>query len=378
MDKNFVVASKEGSSYSDDAEPTHCNMCKWDLVVPYIEGRKMDRVCRYKQLKRGVYLVEVWDTYHPLRPGRYGNQRSVLRARYQLKVFKNGPIKNLKPIGRCEQYYWKGGLRHLKVFSEDGTTLKDVTLDSKGRLKTYTDSTRGEFNQRIVSYSYDEDKRILRRWRGRYEDWRAEGGGWNIPNECIVRRNENGMPLLDNGDFTETAYSGTKASPYKTRDIKYVAGRKHGVERTYNKFGRVILEEFFHHGTELPRWMAIKPEDVTVNEILDEGNAEVRRAILELQGYEVFLARCEAAGQLRVVDQDPDDKVGTLIHIDLPKLVGAARSSDTNRVSLLRVKDGTLPKHYVLRVPPHMKTARQANAWTWGLKENQYTPAIER
>jgi len=78
MNKNFIVADKEGPSYSDDAELTHYNLCKWDLV-PCMEGRKMNRVCRYKQLTKGVYLVEVWDTYYPVSKGVYGNQPTTRR-----------------------------------------------------------------------------------------------------------------------------------------------------------------------------------------------------------------------------------------------------------------------------------------------------------
>lgn len=33
-------------------------------------------------------------------------------------------------------------------------------------------------------------------------------------------------------------------------------------------------------------------------------------------------------------------------------------------------------KHYYLRVPPNMKTARQAVAWTYGLEEHEYNPEV--
>jgi hypothetical protein len=38
--------------------------------------------------------------------------------------------------------------------------------------------------------------------------------------------------------------------------------------------------------------------------------------------------------------------------------------------------DGTL-KHYILRVPPAMRTAREAVAWTFGFDEHEYEPLIE-
>lgn len=38
--------------------------------------------------------------------------------------------------------------------------------------------------------------------------------------------------------------------------------------------------------------------------------------------------------------------------------------------------DGSM-KDYFLRVPPTVKTAREACAWTFGKSENDYAPMIE-
>ena len=40
-----------------------------------------------------------------------------------------------------------------------------------------------------------------------------------------------------------------------------------------------------------------------------------------------------------------------------------------------RETDGSY-KHYFLRVPPNVTTARQAVAWTYGLTAEQYLPLI--
>jgi hypothetical protein len=34
-------------------------------------------------------------------------------------------------------------------------------------------------------------------------------------------------------------------------------------------------------------------------------------------------------------------------------------------------------KHYMLRVPPSMRTAREARAWTFGMTTDEFTPLVE-
>nr|MDO8110691.1 hypothetical protein [Candidatus Sigynarchaeota archaeon] len=40
----------------------------------------------------------------------------------------------------------------------------------------------------------------------------------------------------------------------------------------------------------------------------------------------------------------------------------------------MKVKDSTSGKYYVLRVPPEMRTCREAIAWTFGLSVIEYEP----
>ena len=35
------------------------------------------------------------------------------------------------------------------------------------------------------------------------------------------------------------------------------------------------------------------------------------------------------------------------------------------------------PRHYYLRVPPTVRTAREAVAWTFGMEGDEYAPAVE-
>lgn len=46
-------------------------------------------------------------------------------------------------------------------------------------------------------------------------------------------------------------------------------------------------------------------------------------------------------------------------------------------MQLVKVKDSTTGDSYLLRVPPHMKTCKQAVAWTFSLEEIEYNPVKE-
>ena len=67
-----------------------------------------------------------------------------------------------------------------------------------------------------------------------------------------------------------------------------------------------------------------------------------------------------------ILDKDEDAQIGELLSVDLP---------DIDREKFSRVTCGTGRK-FALPVPPEMKTARQANAWTWVLKPNEYRPEV--
>jgi hypothetical protein len=333
---------------------------------------------RYMALGKNRFLCEEWATYEPKTRGKFGRQRSVLRARYEVIRIRDKGRKSYSYLhdGNMESYYWSGRV-YKRAKHEDDRMIYCATFDADGRLSELEDTTRGEFDRRLVRIADEGDERIIKEWRGRYRHV-TRANRWNAGWTETVRATEDGTPLLDNANFLECERSNEGKL---IREVRFVGGRKHGIEKHYNKSGRCIQEEYFHHGIDIPGWVFRSPESVTIAEILEENNAEVRRAMLELQGFEVFLSRAEAAGMVEVVDQDPDDKVGTLLRIELEDIEKGGRFTDSadDRVAmLLKVKDGTLPKSYVLRVPPNMKTARQANAWTWGLKESEYAPAIER
>ena len=106
-------------------------------------------------------------------------------------------------------------------------------------------------------------------------------------------------------------------------------------------------------------WATTKP---TPAEALKWPNLEQRRIACEMIGWSTILRELKTV----LIDKDNDPEIGTLISVTIP---------DIGREKFLRVKCGT-GRGFVIPVPPEMQTARQANAWTWGLEPEEYKPEV--
>jgi hypothetical protein len=91
---------------------------------------------------------------------------------------------------------------------------------------------------------------------------------------------------------------------------------------------------------------------------LTHPNVEERRAAAEILGWEKVLSALKP----KIIDQDKDPEIGTLLEVDLP---------DSKGSKFLKVLCGT-GRTFVLPVPNEMKTALQANAWTYNLEPGQF------
>jgi hypothetical protein len=109
-------------------------------------------------------------------------------------------------------------------------------------------------------------------------------------------------------------------------------------------------------------------------QISREANVEVRRTMIERYGLERYLRAADAT-KLDEVHEPP-----------FPGLLGArlwrvdmGRGEPLCIVELVNSTpepDGSA-KSYMLQVPPDMETAHQAVAWTFGMAEHEYHPAVE-
>jgi hypothetical protein len=121
------------------------------------------------------------------------------------------------------------------------------------------------------------------------------------------------------------------------------------------------------NGIIVPEKVIKEKDSISVEQIEKETNVEVRRVMLEIYGEQRFL---DDSGIVPI----QEDETGILYRKEFP-----------NDEALVMVKvvnkspepDGTF-KHYYLRVPPHIKTAQEAVAWTFEFEEpEEYGPEIE-
>ncbi|MFD0851324.1 DUF6745 domain-containing protein, partial [Actinomadura adrarensis] len=106
--------------------------------------------------------------------------------------------------------------------------------------------------------------------------------------------------------------------------------------------------------------------DLTPARIDAEANAEQRRVMLEIYGYDRYLADTGAKPVHR-------DETGTLWTIRVP---GDEPIVMVEVLNSTPEPDGTYRTYY-LRVPPRTRTAREGVAWTFGLDESEYRPEKE-
>jgi len=119
-------------------------------------------------------------------------------------------------------------------------------------------------------------------------------------------------------------------------------------------------------GVPIDERIAFHPESITVEELLAERNVELRRVLLERMGYERFAQ--QAAAEVLDRDRDPGGE-RRLLRIPLPE--------DEDLVCVSVICPST-DRQYVIRVPPTMRTCRQAVAWIAGYDNpDDYHPVVE-
>jgi hypothetical protein len=117
--------------------------------------------------------------------------------------------------------------------------------------------------------------------------------------------------------------------------------------------------ELYHwHGVRIPNEWIKTPGHLTAKMAITWQNIEQRRAACEILGWVKVLDELGA----KVVDEDADPEIGTLLEVVLP---------DAGKEKFLRVQCGT-GRTFALPVPPEMKTAMEANAWTYGLNLDEF------
>jgi len=136
------------------------------------------------------------------------------------------------------------------------------------------------------------------------------------------------------------------------------------------KFGDEFHAHFWH-GRRVTREIIESPETITVELIEREKNVETRSILIERYGLERFLVD---SGAKKV----SEDECGVLYR----KIFQSVDMMNDEALVVVMVNNSTpepdgTHKQYFLRVPPNVRTAREAVAWTFGLDEDDYFPQIE-
>ena len=133
------------------------------------------------------------------------------------------------------------------------------------------------------------------------------------------------------------------------------------------------------HGTQVPADWITKSDRLDPRSALDRAiNVERRRAAAEIVGWSRVLEHLTA----QVIDRNPDPMIGELLEALLPPEQEYVRSWDGDLGSyaqklppyparFLRVRCAT-GRDFVLSVPRELRTALEANAWTYGMRPEEY------
>lgn len=115
--------------------------------------------------------------------------------------------------------------------------------------------------------------------------------------------------------------------------------------------------ELYHwHGVRVPKAWIADSKNLDPKTALTWHNIEQRRAAAEIIGWKRVLEQLSP----KVINKSKDPEIGELIEVELPD-AGIAR--------FLRVRCGT-GRDFVLSVPREMKTALEANSWSYDVPES--------
>ena len=119
-------------------------------------------------------------------------------------------------------------------------------------------------------------------------------------------------------------------------------------------------------GVQVNDRIAFESQSMTGQDILNVENIELRRVLIERLGYETFLQ--QVGGLIRSSDRDAGGE-RQLVCIPF---------EDDEALMVLKVICPSTGHIHVLRVPPYIRTCREAAAWVAGFTNpDEYNPLIE-
>lgn len=273
--------------------------------------------------------------------------------------------------------------------------LQDRKLSQKGGLamSTIEADIRDTDSYRIISWSKNQESIFYQVWGDYQGEWLLVSRDdksyffyhdyYGSCSGCDAYEAEFGF-----GGFTSMINSedGTKLAEYRLQAVKFAKDYPSFVEVPNNimiSYARLktlssVLPKNMGGSTHFDDMLnSVKDieliakvhlgteEDISTADILGCGNEEVRHWALEKFTYERFIKETNAS----IIQKDSRGQ--QLLQIKTP-----SEERDTD-IMLVKVKDHSTSREYLLRVPPTMKSVKEAVAWTFELSEREYNPIIE-
>lgn len=117
------------------------------------------------------------------------------------------------------------------------------------------------------------------------------------------------------------------------------------------------------HGVSVPEDVIMRPHDITPDKIMNEENAEVSRVMIERYGQDNFIRN---GGFTKMQSDD----YGDLYRVEF--------DNGDEPIVAVHVQDASTDRDYFLYMPPHIQTAHEGVAWTFGYDNiDDYNPLIE-
>jgi hypothetical protein len=120
-------------------------------------------------------------------------------------------------------------------------------------------------------------------------------------------------------------------------------------------------------GVEVPRAIIEQPDSITLASIDSEPDVQIRRCMIEIMTPERYVA---LGGAVRIAEDD----TGILWR---KAWLASDAWAAVEVVNATPEPDGTR-KPFFLQVPANLRTAREAVAWTYGMRPNVYAQLVVR
>lgn len=167
-------------------------------------------------------------------------------------------------------------------------------------------------------------------------------------------------------------------------DVRLIFGESIGLGKDdiFNRGFRIYLERYLQ---DIETKIKLEMDyPITFEDVEETENLELREKILQKFGYENYIREGFEKGKINYVIIG--DKIfqyhnpGSNFY-KIPE--GYSKNRDDKIIFLpediafLQVRDPSSGKIYFIKVPPDMRSVREAKAWTFGLEKEEYEPEIE-